>query len=121
MHIALMAKEKGFNEPCLAYYCQRISNKDEYFVRSFEIKTINYDEVNEGTTLAIIYQQLVDWFREKHKIFITHDPMSSYSSLGACAFSIDNPNKPGFYRSHVAGTTYYNAFNNALMHAFTLI
>ena len=55
--LAVLAKEKEFNEDCLAAY-------------SFHSKEIIGIGVytNNGQLLAPLYQQLVDWFREKHGI-----------------------------------------------------
>lgn len=56
--LAVKLKELGFDEKCLAYY----SNKDEYLFFS----TIK--ELPDGFALAPLWQQAIDWFREKHYI-----------------------------------------------------
>lgn len=57
--IALKLKEKGFKETCFGLYDDikvLHTNKKYVFVE---------DELN---IIAPLYQQVVDWFREKHKI-----------------------------------------------------
>ena len=69
--LALIAKEKGFNEDCLAYYqdegnlvcCDTNQVKGEF---------IPYKEQrDDDSATAPLYQQIVDWFREKHNILIS--------------------------------------------------
>lgn len=59
--LAVLAKEKGFEQECLAHY-----NKQEELILSGHTQYA-LDKYNLGIQ-APIYQQLIDWFREKHKI-----------------------------------------------------
>lgn len=63
------AKEKGFNEPCMMYY---------YTDKPFTPGTLQTGNIgvyiNTNWMInAPLYQQIIDWFRDKHFIFITAD------------------------------------------------
>jgi hypothetical protein len=79
--IAKSLKEKGFVEPCFSYYmCYNlIKFPDKYkepdlidFVIDDVINKIDFYNHNqhEMTVSAPLYQQVTDWFREKHEIEI---------------------------------------------------
>jgi hypothetical protein len=56
--LALKLKEKGFNEPCFGFYIQGVL----------------HPKLPDSTTILLhapLYQQVIDWFREKHDIFIS--------------------------------------------------
>src|SRR5690242_15307232 len=60
--LALLAKEKGFDAECLRFYGDdKVLYNDE---------DISNSTVNELYCTAPLWQQLVDWFREVHKIHI---------------------------------------------------
>ena len=79
--IALSLKELGFNEPCLGFF-----DKELFLFclvdqeSDCEINTITYEnglnniiaDINyETIIIAPLYQQVIDWFREKHNIHIS--------------------------------------------------
>ncbi len=88
--IAKVLKEKGFNEPCFAYYRLNHVNDDYMFhiVGEYNGSSndwyINY--VGTGLTnsemqrnplgrlrqcfTAPLYQQVIDWFRDKHNLVV---------------------------------------------------
>jgi hypothetical protein len=78
-HIDLLAKDKGFDEFCFAYYrsdALRADGKVYEYIGPNE-----YMEITEEkdvslmiTVFAPLYQQLVDWFREKHNLHISVRP-----------------------------------------------
>lgn len=72
--LALLAKEKGFNNPCLALYSKFgvYENQEQPIYKQIP----NQKEAKEyfGGVTAPLYQQLVDWFREKHEIHIYITP-----------------------------------------------
>jgi hypothetical protein len=90
--IALKLKELGFNEPCIKYSnIIKIGDNEEetQFGYTCNIKNgINFNEPNyqspgDGAgsyvkcynyTSIPLYQQVIDWFREKHKISISEQP-----------------------------------------------
>lgn len=70
--LALLAKEKGFNEQCLAVYHTDDKSiapvvPDKPFTLS---GWANSDESSGRYLAAPLYQQLVDWFREDHLLYI---------------------------------------------------
>lgn len=129
-NLALLAKDKGFNEPCLALFYgddhkftfnngfDDGADMDDYAINS---------ELVKGYIAAPLYQQLVDWFREKHDIIVSPE-VCSYS---AARYKLHKD--PEFrYRASVFSfhsgeegannyDEYYAAFNMALQEAFKLI
>lgn len=97
--LAVIAKEKGFDEECFGYYLQEILHiKPKY---------------GFGNILnAPLYQQIVDWFREKHNIWIYITFGSEYLSVWKIK---GNGNKEGYE------VDYYKAFNKAIEESFKLI
>lgn len=88
--LAVLAKEKGFDKYCLAAYGKRRSNSEIVALENHFIDTNQnvqqYDlPNNKGWENAPLYQQLVDWFDEKHNIRIdfTHS-----QSTGKYKFAI---------------------------------
>jgi hypothetical protein len=86
--IAKKLKEQGFNEPCLmVYYGEGTGSaetgqpKDKLYLPSGFGKVKNSDLKNypkqriyhEGQVAAPLYQQVIDWFREQHGVFINVD------------------------------------------------
>ena len=69
--LALLAREKGFDEPCLRFYqnsedlSENLDNQDiNHFTNARAIRNETY------SCLAPLYQQLIDWFFNNHKIII---------------------------------------------------
>lgn len=71
--IALALKELGFNEKCFGYYKTKLCDND---TPTLNILECNYNSgkyitlPEEFHTDAPLWQQALDWFREKHKIDI---------------------------------------------------
>jgi hypothetical protein len=113
--LALLAKEKGFDEPCFAKFT--INGE---FVMSRECvgdnpyKTSN---IYPAQTIAPLYQQLVDWFRDKHTIDIVYIP--------AIGWQIQTYNKTmdkyTFFESDMPDNRYETSRQKALTEAFKLI
>lgn len=56
-------KDKGFDEKCLGYY----NWKGKFYFMTMGLSNSDAEQaLPEGTVAAPIYQQVVDWFREKH-------------------------------------------------------
>jgi hypothetical protein len=70
--LALKLKDKGFYEPCFSKYYEsgKLSDSLSYLNHNY-IKQIN----------APLYQQVVDWFIEKHKIFIMIYPRDKWNYM----------------------------------------
>lgn len=138
--IALLAKEYGFDEPCIGIYQRDFRGKEEIklfrdmghyeLFSNFTIgrwtsfspnsKRPIYSELKD-VALMPLYQQLVDWFREKHDLHISlrsmafgyygnHDNTPDPKTWGEDKRWDGEPNKD-----------YYEAFNQTLLEAFKLI
>lgn len=76
--LALLAKKKGFKESCLAFYDRVYNNRltpvEQHTFASGDKPYINsnyYNKVKARYYIdAPLYQQLVDWLKEKHEIYI---------------------------------------------------
>ncbi len=70
--LAQKLKEKGFDEKCLRFYNHRQelrSTIDEGISNSDVVQVCS-----EGSVAAPIYQQVIDWLRNNHNIFIYDRP-----------------------------------------------
>ena len=68
--IALKLKELGFNEWCwFQYYKGNLDYSYKYEKKSTKIPTIR------TACLAPLWQQVIDWFREKYDIHISFEPV----------------------------------------------
>jgi len=67
--LAIKLKEKGFTEPCLSYYQPNIEGLVNQFYVSVDQPEV-YEDTEHIITLAPLYQQVVDWFRDKKSKFI---------------------------------------------------
>ncbi len=111
--LAVLAKKKGFNKKCLAYYdsLKKLCPVDTDFNFSRKIP--------KNCVAAPTYQQVVDWFRIKHKILI-HQVLG-FHNYHWC-FKIQNINKS--YSRNI-GTIqekdYYTTFKEAIKEAFKSI
>lgn len=139
--LAKLAKEKGFNEPCLAYYAEnKILQMD---TRPFEdwcrLQAISHPEVtntkiqfalNKDCYAASLYQQLIDWFREKHRYHIDVTFQESIGNkvefINTPYYSIEIYHLHGgdawkTYKFVAFSDDYYITLNKALEEAFKLI
>lgn len=117
--IALIAKEKGFDELCFGVYYA--NTKD--FPIELEIRDNN--DLNskfiraraDRLCIAPMYQQLINWFREKHEIeiyAIKQVEENEYGGIvGWCGVEE--------YSTKSCAPTYNEALDKALIEAFKLI
>lgn len=111
--LAVLAKEKGFDEQfTLAYYnsgkelCNGI-NMNEPINNSLNCRV--------GNIVAPLYQQIVDWFREKHDIHIWATPWYEiYPKQKLIGYIINGESETTFH-------SYYEALDKAIEEAFKLI
>jgi hypothetical protein len=130
--IALLAKEKGFNEECFGYYNE--NNKEVYLWNDNEIRKertnswfINLEgecpKMNKGGCTAPLYQQLLDWFREKYVIDVNiHLNMKNeYSAHIYKRFHSINEEKD--FKDFIVpnGPDYYKVLIKGIEEAFKLI
>ncbi len=134
--IALLAKEKGFDKPCLACYAKRATGENYLHIANigedelFGLENINMDDKHEmyvckidsECSLAPLYQQLVDWFRNEHKIII--HIIRDGGWFITFGHTIENEDEEGaeelenmrFYKDD-----YYEVYDKVLEEAFKLI
>lgn len=125
--LAVQLKEKGFNEPCLCCYRGNalqlaISTSGYLSDTNFEVNS----DLNDATgywVAAPLYQQIVDWFREKHDIFI--DIRRAYWRDNDVEYNdFIYPPKSNVHLDITLGNefpTYYEALDNAIKEALKLI
>lgn len=126
--IALLAKEKGFDEPCLAFYAP---GEKLYPVMQEPAKGSYFNDGNFDETLrAPLYQQLVDWFREEHNLFIKIDNFPTEEDTvdyDYCICRCDSDVDERGYMEYIIdyslerSFTYYEALNEAIEEAFKII
>lgn len=127
--IAKLLKEKGFNEPCICQYMIQDSTPEMSSPKVIKLvplvtsKAITVGILPKQVELnlcAPLYQQVVDWFREKHNI----NPTSKICSDSRYMSDVSNNDshdtyikgvKTGYYK------TYYEALNKAIEEALKLI
>lgn len=68
--IALKLKEKGFVELCFAFYEADGEFKFNNGTLTFDGKWVSANKNNIDYCTAPLYQQVIDWFRVVHKIYI---------------------------------------------------
>jgi hypothetical protein len=118
IELALLAKEKGFDEPCISNYVSGTDVLGNNLVNHLEMWSDEDLETIYSSTKAPIYQQLIDWFREKHNLNI---PIyyslvdGKYNSHCYCSFDKERETDV------VYDTDYYGCLNKALVEAFKLI
>jgi len=115
--LAVIAKEKGFNEPCFGFYTEEykeliFSQPKIHLSNSLPTKPLN----------APMYQQIVDWFREKHNIEVS---VKSWKNEGDGKVIYVYSNKilglPSTFRFDFKSELYYETLNKAIEEAFKLI
>lgn len=134
--LAIIAKEKGFNEPCLAMYSQPEWSKEVILTWQLEGSILGPDDGPfynaEGVPLkqnkyvaAPLYQQIVDWLREEHKIHICNNPhFTTSGGVAGYLFDVYSFSSILGYQENsktIAGTTHYETLDKAITWAFNLI
>jgi hypothetical protein len=119
--LAKLADEKQFNEPCFAAW---YPDHEEIGWFGIAGKTLRNSEMLGGAFTAPLYQQLVDWFREKHNIHVipckdwSRKDRPMYSAMLANENINQDMSEMMRQRKY---TTYYEALTAALTEAFKLI
>ena len=127
--LAILAKEKGFNEPCLASWIQRPDSIPKLMgCGAIWLDTDglpNNTDYEDILCSAPLYQDIVDWFRTTHKISIS---AKLYADKDGGLY-IPETLYPKFSHGVAWGNaclnenamTYYQALNKAIEEAFKLI
>lgn len=107
--LSLLAKEYGFDEPCFARYIRK-----EFRFATLGGMTNFTKEQPPNQLSAPLYQQLIDWFREKHNLEVCSLKEKENVYFGF----IDG----GISRKQVSqGKSYYEALNKAFEEVFKLV
>lgn len=110
--LALLAKINGYKEPTLYVFNENkelITNSWNGYFNDSLLKEVS----------APLYQQIVDWFREKHNIILEVQYLGVYEGKD---YFIGN-----IYADNIDETTdnqryfYYDAFNDIIKDAFSMI
>lgn len=103
--LASIAKEKLFKEKCFARWIDSVQLDYDF------AGTYPFDQV-PAYLPAPMYQQIIDWFREKHNIdFLLGKDFGEYSFEVHC----------GDDYHYFNDVDYYKALDKAIAHAFTKI
>lgn len=80
--VAKLLKEKGFDEPCRAYF---INDLDDYIRCAVEITNKN---CSNNQILMPTHQMAMAWLREEHNIFIIIEPRSHIAKTSTYMFGM---------------------------------
>lgn len=112
--IAVIAKEKGFDEPCLKWY----SSNGKLNNNVGDILSENQKSLY-GCCAAPLYQQIIDWLREKHNIYIMHNIFGSRDQVLGFQWHVqkgmDHDTAP------TSSKTYYNGLDMAIIYSLGII
>ncbi len=124
--LALLAKEKGFDEECFMDWKtpvvhirgsgERIKRDPDLYKSNHYVSGSDVSYINE--IAAPLYQQLVDWFREKHDIHIWIVSDIGYTKTAYTWYFTGDATES---KSRSQCSTYYEGLNEALTEAFKLI
>lgn len=109
--IALLAKEKGFNEICLAW---TLPNESEFLISYCDKYTI---QTFDKKIQIPLYQQLVDWFMKQYNIFIMIYPRNKWCYV---IYQVDSELTCDSGK-HGESNTMIESYNSAFEEAFKLI
>ena len=109
--LALALKKKGYKGKTLGHY----------YMRDEKPCLVVYGEFPPDTSKwlpAPLFQQVVDWFREKHKIHVAASTFPIYN--GQHGMQVSRTVLSSGWNP-LQGHTYYEALNKAIVEALTLI
>ncbi len=122
--ISLKLKELGFDEEVIATFDTYENNELKIFAFSVPNKGIFEEGFKKGWCIkAPLYQQVTDWFREKHNIHIVvsgrlvNDPKKKTYKWEVYGDFEEEPGK--LYAG--LDKDYYTAYNEAILKAIELI
>ena len=124
--IAKQLKETGFSEPCFGRYIYDEFNFEWYLVQAQQSKPestafmFDKNHASYNYVTAPLYQQVVDWFREKHKVVIKID-VCELNCIYAWVREQDSNNHLKIKFDSDDHTDYYTCFNEAINEALKLI
>lgn len=125
LRIASMIKEIDFNEQCIAEYVKggifkiheqnhADSGYEEDYFNTYSNQSPNFYLPN-FTAAAPTYEQVLEWFRDVHKIHIS---INWSKREGGYCYNIIQLNEPNLIGPL---TTYRNALNEGIIHAYKIV
>ena len=134
--LSILARDKGFDEPCLAFYAIEDMKSENYDIRKgllypveqqyYEYGSVRVSDTEFKTTehvsfvlAAPLYQQIVDFCREKHKLAIY---VNCLEISGKSWWKISKLYDDGVIKGYSGfEDSYYKALDKAIEQAFKLI
>ncbi len=114
--LAVIAKEKGFDGQYLAVF--NLSN-ELLLMQDADVISVSNLIAKGKLTKAPLYQQMVDWFREKHHIKFNFNTEMGDDQL--ISFTHLKLEEWDGYAITIQEKDYYTALNKAIEEAFKLI
>ena len=118
--IALKLKELGFDEECINEYwftCKKLRFSFESIKNIYHYKRSNSDNNDISLISAPLWQQVIDWFREKHNLWIQIE-MEYYDGITYNYVIIQNNGKVIKFEDEFH--EYYEAREQAILKAIEL-
>ncbi len=127
---AKQLKLKEFNEPCLAFYVKPYRDNNHvdfrynyekqglFFKHNSDEEAKSYNDPDCKCS-APLYQQVVDWLRDTHKIHVAASPFPVYD--GRYGYQFSRQSMPSGWTPHFKGTTHYEALEKAIEEALQSI
>lgn len=118
--IAIELKEKGFSEPCFAFYAGNPLDIDYVWVLNITDNNWHRHKNNTTAFIAPTYFQVIDWFIKKHNIFLSVGCNASGWYWNICktngtTIKDQNIDKEEVYETH------HKAYNEVIHQALKLI
>lgn len=125
--LALKLKEKGFDEPCFKYWYAETQTDTPYLtytVYDEELYEQSFNGKFEGDEIQVsapLYQQVIDWFREKHDLHIfLIGSMSRNKNEFCCEIVTVKKQTYLFTDKAYSSSPYYEALTKAIEEALKL-
>ena len=101
--IALKLKELGFNEECFGYY-----HVNEGYIKGYAFCYSENSSNSDYSILAPLWQQVIDWFREKYKLLIDSPKLDEWNA-GKWSVKLESLDKKIILEEHV-GQPYWRIY-----------
>ena len=125
--LAVKLKEKGFDYECIGYWW----NKDWLRDTNKKVKEVHHLSLPRNHNQfpsrisSVLYQQVIDWFREKHNLHLYVDTTPSFDKKEGSMYKsvLKVPFRPFKWTTghYYLGKTYYESVDRAIEEALKLI
>lgn len=117
--LANLAKEKGFDDFCFGMYFT--DGTLEYDGEKYILPTKQPNHPGDIWIAAPLHQQIIDWFREKHNIFIETHYLGGLTDKTSWFEPIIYSNNSDGRENGDEQYKYYDCLNKVIEEAFKLI